>query len=104
MIPGSPLSRALTIGRVPSVRVRSVSHHFGDGEGRKQVLYDNTLELGTGEIAIMTGPSGSGKTTLLTLIGGLRSVQSGSVRVLGQNLDGLSGTELVAVRRRVGFI
>ena len=37
-----------------------------------------------GEIVIMTGPSGSGKTTLLTLIGTLRTVQEGSVNVLGQ--------------------
>ncbi|MCS6849926.1 MAG: ATP-binding cassette domain-containing protein, partial [Gemmataceae bacterium] len=48
--------------------------------------------------------SGSGKTTLLTLIGGLRTVQEGSLQVLGQELFGLSNAELVAVRRRIGFI
>ncbi len=52
----------------------------------------------------MTGPSGSGKTTLLTLIGGLRSVQSGSVKILGQELYGASKNELVRVRNNIGFI
>jgi putative ABC transport system ATP-binding protein len=52
----------------------------------------------------LAGWSGSGKTTLLTLIGALRSVQVGSVRVLGMELGGLSQRQLVAVRRHVGFI
>ena len=62
------------------------------------------LNIYAGEIVIMTGPSGSGKTTLLTLIGGLRSVQSGSVNILGQELYGASKPELVKVRNPIGFI
>ncbi len=49
----------------------------------KPVLFDVDLDIFAGEIVIMTGPSGSGKTTLLTLIGGLRSIQSGSVSIFG---------------------
>jgi putative ABC transport system ATP-binding protein len=52
----------------------------------------------------MLGPSGSGKTTLLTLIGALRKVQEGNLRVLGQELRGLGAGQLVEVRRRIGFI
>jgi putative ABC transport system ATP-binding protein len=52
----------------------------------------------------MSGPSGSGKTTLLTLIGALRSVQQGSVQVMGRQLGGLNKQELVEVRRQIGFI
>jgi putative ABC transport system ATP-binding protein len=52
----------------------------------------------------MTGPSGSGKTTLLTLIGGLRSVQAGSLKFNGQELLGASKEELVQVRRQIGYI
>src|SRR5437660_1791803 len=73
----------------PRVHVRNVNHHFGLGESRKQVLFNNNLELVPGEIVIMTGPSGSGKTTLLTLIGALRSLQDGSVKVMGQELANL---------------
>jgi putative ABC transport system ATP-binding protein len=88
----------------PVVRIRHLNHHFGEGETRKQVLVDNNLELLPGEIVIMTGPSGSGKTTLLTLIGALRTVQEGSVQILGQELSGRNKAELVAVRRNIGFI
>ena len=87
-----------------TVSVRKLNHYFGEGESRKQVLFDDSLELRPGEIVIVTGPSGSGKTTLLTLVGGLRSIQEGSIRVLGQELAGLGKQKLVAVRRGIGFI
>jgi len=52
----------------------------------------------------MTGPSGSGKTTLLSLIGGLRSVQEGSLRTIGIELNGANEEQMVQVRRRIGYI
>jgi putative ABC transport system ATP-binding protein len=88
----------------PSVSIRGVNHTYGHGDHGKQVLFDNDLDLYPGEIVILTGPSGSGKTTLLTLIGALRSVQSGSIRALGRELGGLGARELVEARRDVGFI
>jgi putative ABC transport system ATP-binding protein len=88
----------------PTVRIRGLNHVFGQGELKKQVLFENELDLLPGEIVIMTGPSGSGKTTLLTLIGTLRSVQQGSLQVLGRELRGLSGRDLIEVRRNIGFI
>ena len=90
--------------REPAVRVRALNHSFGRAENRKRVLHDNNLELLPGEIIIMTGPSGSGKTTLLTLIGALRSVQEGSIFVLGRELSELAPRALVEVRRAIGFI
>jgi putative ABC transport system ATP-binding protein len=85
--------------------VENVNHWYGeDAETRKQVLWENHLQVARGEIVIMTGPSGSGKTTLLTLLGALRSVQAGEVEVLGRRLDELRGKELVEVRRDIGFI
>ena len=86
------------------VYVEKVNHFFGEGESRNQVLFDNTIEIPAGQLVIMTGPSGSGKTTLLTLVGALRSVQDGRIDVLGNNLSGLKGNDLVAVRRNIGFI
>src|SRR5687768_10623740 len=86
------------------VSVEHVNHHFGEGTTRNQVLFDNSLEIGAGELVIMSGPSGSGKTTLLTLVGGLRAIQDGAIRVLGHELVGLSARQLVSVRRNVGFI
>jgi putative ABC transport system ATP-binding protein len=86
------------------VHIENLSHYFGKGESRRQVLFDNAASLEPAEIAILTGPSGSGKTTLLTLIGALRSVQEGSVRVMGRELKGLDQGAQVEVRRNIGFI
>ena len=90
--------------RPVAVDVRGVNHAYGQGENRKQVLFDNNLTLYSGEIIIMTGPSGSGKTTLLTLIGALRSLQEGSLKVFGRELMGLGTSEQEKTRRNIGFI
>ncbi len=86
------------------VRLENLNHFFGRGELRRQVLFDINLEIGAGEIVILTGPSGSGKTTALTLIGALRSAQEGSLRVLGRELRKASDKTLTQVRRQIGYI
>ncbi|MDJ0618652.1 MAG: DevA family ABC transporter ATP-binding protein [Calothrix sp. MO_192.B10] len=86
------------------ISIKHLNHYFGKGQLRKQVLFDINLEIKPGEIVLMTGPSGSGKTTLLTLVGGLRSAQEGSLRVLGQELCGASSKTLVWERRNNGYI
>ena len=88
----------------PVVRVDALNHFYGSGEARNQILFDNRIEIGAGQLVVMTGPSGAGKTTLLTLVGTLRSVQEGRINVLGQSLSELGRRELVAMRRNVGFI
>ncbi len=92
------------MSQTPVVTVRHLNHAFGKGELRKPVLFDVDLDINAGEIVLLTGPSGSGKTTLLTLIAGLRSVQDGSVKILGQELFGASKKQLVQVRKQIGFI
>ncbi|MEO0541014.1 MAG: ATP-binding cassette domain-containing protein [Cyanobacteria bacterium P01_A01_bin.105] len=87
-----------------AVKVQHLNYAFGAGDLRKQVLYDISLDLPKGQIVILTGPSGSGKTTLLTLMGALRTVQAGSLQVLGRELVGLGNSALVKVRRNIGFI
>lgn len=86
------------------ISIRNLDHYFGRGQLRKQVLFDINLDINAGEIVIMTGPSGSGKTTLLTLVGGLRSAQSGSLQILGQELCGASADKLTLARRNNGYI
>ncbi|RCJ39235.1 ABC transporter [Nostoc minutum NIES-26] len=89
----------------PVISIQNLNHYFGQGQLQKQVLFDINLEINSGEIVIMTGPSGSGKTTLLTLIGGLRSAQSGgSLKVLKRELCGASAKELTLARRHNGYI
>lgn len=86
------------------IKSQNLDHFFGSGKLRKQVLFDINIEISAGEIVIMTGPSGSGKTTLLTLMGGLRSAQSGSLVVLDKELSGISKGGLVKARRQNGYI
>jgi putative ABC transport system ATP-binding protein len=88
----------------PVVRVEKVNYFFGEGEARNQVLFGNDIEIPASQFVVLTGPSGSGKTTLLTLIGALRCVQDGRIDILGRNLAGMKGNELVAIRRNIGFI
>ncbi|MBN3923301.1 DevA family ABC transporter ATP-binding protein [Nostoc sp. NMS4] len=88
----------------PVIAIKNLNHFYGKGALRKQILFDINLEIYPGEIVIMTGPSGSGKTTLLSLIGGLRSVQEGSLKFLGEELVGVSQNKLVQMRRNIGYI
>lgn len=86
------------------IDIQNVSHFFGKGQLRKPVLSDISLSIHPGEVVILMGPSGSGKTTLLTLIGGLRSLQSGSLSVLGKEFNGANKGQLRRVRSQIGFI
>lgn len=86
------------------IALSGVSFSYEKGELSKPVLRDVDLSVAPGEIVLLTGPSGSGKTTLLTLIGALRGMQAGSCCVLGQELMGAKERQMVALRRRIGFI
>ena len=88
----------------PVISISNLNHYFGEGGLRKQVLFDINLAIYPGEIVLMKGPSGSGKTTLLTLVSGLRSAQSGSMKILGQELCGATTEQLVASRRHNGYV
>ncbi|MBG0742481.1 ATP-binding cassette domain-containing protein [Cylindrospermopsis raciborskii LB2897] len=88
----------------PVISVKNLNHYYGKGVLKKQILFDINLDLYPGEIVIMTGPSGSGKTTLLSLIGGLRSVQEGSLKFLGKELFAARQGQLVQIRRNIGYI
>ena len=94
----------MMMNKEPVIAIQHLNHYYGKGALKKQILFDINLEIYPGEIVIMTGPSGSGKTTLLSLIGGLRSVQEGSLKFLGKELFRASQTKLVSTRRKIGYI
>lgn len=87
-----------------AIEVAHLDHWFGAGEARKQALFDICLAVRRGSLTVLMGPSGSGKTTVLTLMGCLRDIQAGSVRVLGRELAGADGASQDRLRRRLGFI
>src|SRR5438876_3209586 len=66
-----------------AVRVRGVSHQFGE-EGENlfvRALSDTSLDIFRGELLCLIGPSGCGKSTLLNVIGGLLTPTNGKVHV-----------------------
>jgi putative ABC transport system ATP-binding protein len=89
---------------VAAIDVQDLCHWYGSGSMRRQVLQGVNLRVAAGEVVLLTGPSGCGKTTLLTLVGALRQVQQGSVRVLGQDLQGAGRRERQQLRRSIGMI
>lgn len=88
----------------PAIDVRHLNHWYGTGQLKRQVLRDINLSIEPGKTTLLMGQSGCGKTTVLTLIGALRSVMDGSVKVLGQELAGASERQLVHARRNIGFV
>jgi putative ABC transport system ATP-binding protein len=89
---------------VPTVSVRGLSHWYGSGTMRRQVLQGVNLDIHPGEVVLLTGPSGCGKTTFLTLVGALRQVMEGSIRLLGQELFRSSRAERQQLRCEIGMI
>lgn len=81
-----------------------LTHSYGEGELKNEILHQLDFRVLAKEVTLLVGPSGSGKSTLLTLIGALRSVETGSLHVLGRQLLGASEKDLMAIRRRIGFI
>jgi putative ABC transport system ATP-binding protein len=94
----------LAIQTKEAIAVQNLNHFFGKGELRKQVLFEIDLTINQGEIVILTGPSGSGKTTLLSLMGGLRSPQVGSLKILDQELVDAPINLALESRRSCGYI
>jgi len=90
-----------------AIRVRSVSHHFGEeGEARHvRALLDTSLDVARGELLCLIGPSGCGKSTLLNVIGLLDTPTHGKVRLNGNTVESYRDSALAKVRNReIGFI
>jgi putative ABC transport system ATP-binding protein len=93
-----------SIAGEPVVSIRGLDFSYREGGRYSQVLFDINLEIWPGEVVLLTGPSGCGKTTLLTLIGGLRTVETGELTVLGHELHACDPDELIELRRQIGFV
>jgi lipoprotein-releasing system ATP-binding protein len=83
----------------------SIHKRYPTRAGELSVLRDVSLELRTGESAVIVGPSGSGKSTLLNILGTLEPPTEGRVGLNGCDPFSLSPTELARFRNRhVGFV
>ena len=83
----------------PVIELSGAALSLAGNAGPVDILHGIDLTVARGETLGLIGPSGSGKSSLLMLMGGLERASAGTVRVLGQDLTGLSEDALARVRR-----
>lgn len=87
------------------IEVKNAKKQYGTGEAAVYALDGADLSLEKGKICVILGPSGSGKSTLLNMIGGLDSLDEGTITVDGKKITGLGKKALTAYRKQsVGFV
>jgi putative ABC transport system ATP-binding protein len=87
------------------IDLQAIERVFQVGDQQVHALSDVNLEIGAGEYVSIMGPSGSGKSTLLNVIGLLDRATSGTYRLDGRDVTGLSDEEQAQVRRsKIGFV
>jgi lipoprotein-releasing system ATP-binding protein len=87
------------------VEVKGLTKNYVSGSETLHILKGIDFEAPPGSAIAVSGQSGSGKSTFLNIIGGLDRCDSGSVRIGGTEISGLSESALSAFRqRRIGFI
>lgn len=85
--------------------VSEIEKSYGEGSSKVKVLDGVSTELEKGKICVILGPSGSGKSTFLNVVGGLESIDSGSIYIDGQDISKLDIKSLSAYRRnKLGFV
>jgi len=89
----------------PAITVQHVTKTYTSEAVAVHALKDVSLEVKSGEVLLLMGPSGSGKTTLLSIMGCILRPTSGSVRVGGREVTGLSERALPGIRlAHIGFV
>jgi putative ABC transport system ATP-binding protein len=89
----------------PIISVEHVHKSVTDSTGTLDILRDIDFTLAARETAAIVGASGSGKSTLLSIIAGLDTPTSGTVRLAGQDLFAIDEDDRAALRaRKVGFV
>jgi putative ABC transport system ATP-binding protein len=87
------------------IEINGAKKQYGEGEAAIYALNGVDFSLEKGKVCVILGPSGSGKSTLLNMIGGLDSLDSGTIRVDGEQITGLSKKELTTYRKKnIGFV
>lgn len=89
----------------PLIAVDHVSKTVTDSSGTLDILRDIDFTLGSHETLAIVGASGSGKSTLLSIMAGLDTPSSGTVRLAGQDLFALDEDGRAQLRgHKMGFV
>ena len=88
------------------IKIDKVNKYFNKGKANEiHVINNTTMTLPDEGIVCLLGPSGCGKTTLLNAIGGLDSVDSGTITIDGQRITRFSSNKIDSIRNaRIGYI
>jgi len=88
-----------------AIAVRQLVKKYDEGSSGTLALRGVDVDVHPGELLMLMGPSGSGKTTLLSIMGCILTATSGSVRIAGREVVGLSEKQLPALRlEHIGFV
>jgi len=87
-------------GFEPAIAFKDVWMGFDDGD----VLRGVTFQVQERETLILLGETGTGKTLTLKMAAGLLTPDSGSVVVLGNEVSGMRESQLLPLRRKIGFV
>jgi|SRR5690349_118388 len=96
----SSLTSTLTDTSQTAIEFNNVRLGFAEGE----ILRGVTFSARERETVILLGETGTGKTLLLKLATGLLRPDSGSIRVLGKDISSIPESELLEIRRQIGFV
>jgi phospholipid/cholesterol/gamma-HCH transport system ATP-binding protein len=96
----SSLTTTLPAVGQAAIEFNNVRLGFDEGE----ILRGVTFSAQERETVILLGETGTGKTLLLKLASGLLRPDSGSIRVLGKDISGIPESELLDIRREIGFV
>src|SRR6202030_1801426 len=96
----SSLTTTLPVIGQAAIEFKDVRLGFAEGE----VLRGVTFSAQERETVILLGETGTGKTLLLKLASGLLRPDSGSIQVLGKDISGMAESDLLEIRRQIGFV
>jgi putative ABC transport system ATP-binding protein len=101
--PGQPTISSA--GATPVIALNKVTKVYRTGTISVAALRGVSLTIESGEYVAIIGPSGSGKSTLMHILGCLDTPSTGSYRLAGDNVSGMTEAALAVVRnRRIGFV
>lgn len=87
------------------IELEHITKSYPLGDSELQILKGINLQIEKGDFVAIMGPSGSGKSTLMNILGCLDKPTSGTYKLEGINVEGLSSDELAAIRnQKIGFV
>jgi len=87
------------------IEVRGLTKTYQVGDVAVHALRGVDLQIGKGEFVAIIGASGSGKSTLFHILGGLTPMTSGTVKIDGRDMSGMTNAERTELRKAtVGFV